>query len=346
MSNIPLLKKLSETAGVSGAEGKIREIIRTEISSLADEITVDPLGNIIVHIKGSKKSPRLLIDAHMDEVGFMVSRIEAGGFIRVVPIGGIDPRVFYAQRVVVWGKEPVVGIVGAVPPHLTRNDVSERDKSIPIEECFVDTGLGEKRVQEIVHIGDTVTFDSHFVENDGAIIGKAFDDRAGVYAMIEAVKAAEKIACDLYLVGAVQEEIGLRGATAAVGAIKPDIFIAAEGTFATDFPNVPSTKRYAVLGKGPEFRLSDGRMLADSALVNFIVALGDKHNVPYQIMVKKAGATDAAVAQLIPGGTHAAAMALPTRYIHSPYGVALRSDLDAMVRLLTLTIEHADEFPL
>ena len=340
--NWQLLRELSNTPGLPGAEDKIRDIVRRELSALTDEIEVDTMGNIIAHIPGD--GPRLMLDGHMDEVGFMVSHIDNNGFIRVVPLGGIDPRVFYAQRLVIWGKEPVAGIVGAVPPHLTRSDKSARDTVTPIEDCFVDTGFSAEKVFDLIKVGDLVTFDRDCIETDETLIGKAFDDRVGIFIMLEGAKMARNIGCDLYLVGTVQEESGLRGAAPAAFGVEPDIAISLEGTVANDIPGAPEHKQFARQGYGPEIRLSDGAFIADRKWSFFLAELADRFKIPHQIMVKKVGGTNAARVQVVKTGVRATAISIPVRYIHSPQGIVRKSDVEAGVKLVAKIIESAAEF--
>ncbi len=337
-----LLKELSDAVALPGAEDLVRDILKREIEPIADDLKVDAMGNLIAHIQG--EGPVLMLDAHMDEVGFMVSHIDVGGFLRVIPLGGIDPRVFYAQRVVVWGKRPLSGVVGAIPPHLTRSDPSSRNEVIPIEDCFIDLGLREDKVKSLVSVGDLVSFDRECVETEDALIGKAFDDRVGVFIMIEAVKSARTIGCDLYVVGAVQEEGGLRGAGPAAFGVKPELGLSIEGTIANDIPGAPEHKKYARQGAGPELRLSDGRFYAHRGWTMFISSLARERNIPHQIVVKRIGATNAATVQVTGTGAKTTALSVPVRYLHSPQGVVRKEDIEAAIRLTTAVIEEAGRF--
>jgi len=340
--NWQLLKKLSDTPGLPGTEDKIREILHKELAGLTDEITIDPMGNLIAHIPGD--GPKLMLDAHMDEVGFMVRHIDKAGFLRVIALGGIDPRVFYAQRVVIWGKEPVIGVVGAVPPHLTRGDKSSRNEAVPIEECFIDTGLSAEKVVELIKIGDIITFDRDCIETEESFIGKAFDDRVGVFMLIEGAKSAIEQGCDLYLVGTVQEEGGLRGAAPAAFGIDPALALSLEGTVANDIPGAPEHKQFAIQGNGPEIRLSDGAFIADRKWSFFILDIAEKANIPCQLMVKRVGGTNAARIQTSRAGVKATSLALPVRYLHSPQGVIRKSDIEAGVKLTAAVIAQAKDF--
>jgi putative aminopeptidase FrvX len=337
-----LLEKLSNAFGISGKEDEVRQIVKEEFEALCDEVYIDNLGSVIGHKKGP--SPRIVIDAHIDEIGFIVNHIDKEGFVRVLSVGGVDQRVFYSQRVRIFGKQLIRGVVGSTPPHLTRGKESESDKVPSIEDCFIDTGLPPKKVLENVSIGDYVGFDSVFFDNGASVCGKAFDDRVGIFSIIEGLKATKSSSADLYLVGAVQEEMGLRGASASAFGVAPDVAIALEGTVANDCPGVPEEKKLAKQGKGPELRIMDRRMLADRNLVNFISKIGKKRGIPHQFVVKKVGSTNAAAYQIARAGIKVAAISCPVRYIHSPMGIARKADIEAMVSLVAAIIEEIGDF--
>ena len=341
--NWELLKELSDASGVSGHEEAVAKIARREFGRLTDDVTTDAVGNVIAHIEGN--GPVVELDAHSDEVGFIVSHIDAEGFIRVIPLGGIDPRVFYAQRVIIHGKRAIRGVVGAAPPHLTRGKESERDRSVPIEDAFIDTGLSSEEVLTSVSIGDIVTFDSICTDLGESFVGKAFDDRAGLFAIIEGARAVRHFSCDLYLVAAVQEERGLRGAQCAAFSVAPDIAIALEGTIANDLPGTPPHKRLATQNRGPELRIVDGRVIADRGLVDYLGKLAEKRNIPHQLVVKSAGTTNATAIQTSRGGVRVAAISMPVRYIHGPNGIIRKSDIEQSVKLVAAFLENADKLP-
>ena len=340
--NWELLVELSDAPGVPGAEEKICDIIEREISGFTDQIKIDPMGNIIAHIPGD--GPKLMLDAHMDEVGFMVSHIDEMGFIRVISLGGIDPRVFYAQRVVIWGRETIPGVVGTIPPHLTRNDKSSRENVVPLEDCFIDTGLSADKVHELVKIGDLITFDRDCIETEESFIGKAFDDRVGIFTMLEGLKLAQDINCDLYVVGAVQEEDGLKGAGPAAFGIQPDFALSLEGTIANDIPGAPQHKRFAIQGNGPEIRLSDGRFVACREWTFFLAKLAEEYEIPHQIIAKKIGGTNAASVQISGIGVKTTVLSIPVRYIHSAQGIVRKDDIEAGVQLVAKVIENVNKF--
>ncbi len=337
-----LLKQLCEAPGLPGAEEPVKEIIISNLREFTDEIIKDPLGNVIAHIPGD--GPRLVLDAHMDEVGFMVNHIDQRGFIRVIPLGGIDPRVFYGQRVVVWGKKPLVGMVAALPPHITKKD---NNKDAPeVEDCIIDLGLSGDKVSSSVKVGDVVSYFSPFIETEDAVISKAIDDRVGLFVILEALKRKPTINCDLYVSATVQEEVGLRGANVIVPVYEPDFVIALEGTVSNDLPGVPEHKTLAKAGRGPEIRLTDKYLVAHRALSLFLTQLAEKHEIPYQITVKKAGSTNATAMQVTGKGSRATVVSVPVRYLHSPSCLAYKSDIDATIKLAISILEGIQNFDL
>ncbi|MEX0998957.1 MAG: M42 family peptidase [Thermodesulfobacteriota bacterium] len=338
--NIKLLKQLCETPGLPGAEEPVKKIIKKEFEKLTKEVSEDVLGNIIAHIPG--KGPKLVLDAHTDEVGFMINHIDKRGFVRVTPLGGMDPRVFYGQRLIIYGKKPLVGMVGAVPPHISK---SGNNKEVPeIEDCVVDLGLTADKVHKLVSIGDVVSFYPPFEETEDAIISKAIDDRVGLFVMLEALRKKPKLGCDLYLTATVQEEAGLRGARVIVPVIEPDFVIALEGTVAMDLPGIAENKTLANVEKGPEIRLLDRFLVAHRPFSYFIMDIAKKKKIPYQVTVKNAGSTNATAMQVTGKGSRAAVVSVPTRYLHSPSSLAYKSDIEDTIKLIYHVIEGLKDF--
>ncbi len=337
---IELLKRLCEAPGLPGAEEPVKEIVTSALREFTEEITEDAVGNIIAHVPGH--GPRLVLDAHTDEVGFMVNHIDQRGFLRVTPLGGIDARVFYAQRLVVWGEKPLVGMVAALPPHLSK--ISGEKEAPDVEDCIIDLGLSAEKVLSLVKVGDVVSYFSPFVETEDAVISKAIDDRVGLFVILEALKRTPKISCDLYVSATVQEEVGLRGANVIVPVYEPDFAIAMEGTVSNDLPGVPEHKTLAKVGKGPEIRLSDRFLVANRALSFFITGLAEKHSIPYQIMVKKAGSTNATAMQVTGKGTRATVVSVPVRYLHSPSSIAYKVDIENTIKLISAVLEEIQLF--
>ena len=330
-----LLKKLCDTHGMPGGEDLIRDIILKEYKKFTKDITIDAMGNVIAHIGG--KGPKLVIDAHMDEVGFMVHHIDKDGFIRVTPMGGMDPRVFYAQRIVVWGKRPLTGTVASIPPHISKTG---NNKEVPdIVDCVIDVGLSAGKVNKLVSIGDFVSFDTELIETEDSFISKALDDRMGLFVIIEALRKKPKLNCDLYVTSTVQEEAGLRGARLITPVIEPDYVVAIEGTVAMDIPGVPDHKSLANTNKGPEIRLSDRYLVADRKFSRFIIDTGKKNDIPTQVTVKLAGGTNATAMQVTGKGSRAAVISVPTRYLHSPSSIAYKQDINHTIDLIYYLIE-------
>ena len=341
-----LLKKLTDTPGMPGDEKAIRELAAEQLADLGAQIRTDPMGNLIAHVPG--QGPKVLLIAHMDEVGLMVSKIEPEGFLRVMNIGGIDPYVLYGQPVIVHGLEKVKGAVGTEPPHLKRDHKKSNSRDLSVDDFFIDLGLPPEKVNELVHVGDMVSFETESWETETSFFGKALDDRVGLFVMIEALRAANQISCDLYLAGSVQEECGLRGAAPAAFSVRPQIAVALEGTFAVDVPGAaaPANLIKTSLGKGPEIRMTDKAMISDRELVRFARDVAEKNDIPHQVIVKMAGMTDAAPIQKTAEGVKVTTVSVPVRYIHAPVSVADKSDIRNAVRLMAALIGEISRFDL
>ncbi len=341
-----LLEQLVETPGVSGREERVRALVEKEFIGLGATTTTDAMGNLIGHVPG--KGPKVALMAHMDEVGFLVSKIEPRGFIRVMPVGGIDPRVFGAQKVMVHGVVDLPGIVGSVPPHLQKKGSDKNGKqAVPIEECFVDLGLPAEQVNQRVKVGDPVTFATGCWQNEHSFFAKALDDRVGLFVMLRAAQKAQKLDCDLYLVASTQEEYGLRGAGPALYGIQPRVALILEGTVASDTPGLkmPPNILPTAQGKGPELRLTDRGMISDRSLCDFLIGLAQKSTILLQVIVKNTGATDATAGQTSGPGVKVSALSLPVRYIHAPTSMVAKIDIAATVDLAATFLENVGQMP-
>ncbi len=339
ITDLSLLKKLTETSGISGQEDSVRKIVSEELASLCKNVEIDRLGNLIGRIPGS--GPKVVITAHMDEVGMMVSKVDEKGFLRVIPIGDLDFRNCFSQMVIVHGKKELCGVIGLSPSKFSESDVKR--ESDGWESIFIDLGMEAADVKADVKIGDAVTFKSFWYENHKTVFSKAFDDRVGLYVMIEAVKQSQDIDCDLYLVATVQEEIGLKGIGPAVFDISPDILIALEGTHCPDTPNdkVSANITPICMGHGPELRIRDRQMLSDRVVVDWLSELAEKAEIPCQRAVKNFGNTDASHAQITGRGIRVSVLSTPIRYLHSPVGLIDKGDLENAVKLTCLILEKA-----
>jgi tetrahedral aminopeptidase len=337
-----LLTRLTETPGISGREERVRDLVAEQFADITGEADSDAMGNLIGHIPGN--GPRVALIAHMDEIGFMVSKIEKDGFIRVMPVGGVDQQIFWAQKVIVHGRKDLPGVVGSIPPHLQKKAQGMENKGAPsIEEGFVDLGLPPEIILDLVRVGDPVTFATRSWENEASFFAKALDDRVGLFVMLQAVKQAKKIDCDLFIIASTQEEYGLRGAAPAVYSVAPQVAIALEGTVASDTPNVnlPANTIPTALGKGPEIRLTDRRMISDRRLADFLSLCAAEAGIDHQVVVKNTGATDAAAGQISAAGVRSCALSVPTRYIHAPISVARKTDISGTTSLVAEFLKRA-----
>lgn len=338
--NIQLLEKLCRACGVSGDEDEIRDIILSEIKPYADEITVDPLGNIIVLKKGrSRAKNKTLISAHMDEVGFIVTNINSDGSLKIASVGGIDKKAACGKAVFV-GKNKINGVIGAVPVHVLKAD--ERAKNPPIESLYIDIGADTReQAEKYVSLGDCVYFDSVFEADDERIIGKAIDDRAGCMALIEMIKS--ELEYDTYFSFVVQEEIGLRGAKGAAFTVNPDVAIVVEATTASDIPDVTGADKVCCVGFGAVVSFMDGATMYDREFYKLITDNARNAGVSVQTKTKIAGGNDAGAIHQSRSGVRTAAISVPCRYLHSSTSLISRDDLQSVCDTLKIAAKSAAE---
>ncbi|NLA38726.1 MAG: M42 family metallopeptidase [Methanomicrobiales archaeon] len=331
-----LLRKLSDAHGVSSSEGNIRDIIRAELAGVVDEITGDTMGNLITVKRGDDFS--IMLAAHMDEIGLMVQYIDDKGFIRVVPLGGWFGPVLYCQRVILHGaKGPVMGVIGAKPPHVMKEE--ERKKEIKIEDMFIDVGAASaSEVGDLgIEIGTPITTDREYTELAGnRVTGKALDNRVGVAMLIRAMQKV-KSPHTIYGVFTVQEELGLKGAKVSAYSLNPDCAIATDVTIPGDHPGIEKRDASVEMGKGPVLVLvsASGRgLMADPRMTAWLRETAEKNDIPYQLEVGTGGNTDATIIHLERGGIPSIPFSIAARYIHSPVEVVDIGDIEAGVRLL------------
>lgn len=345
MTLIETLEKLSNACGVTGREEEVADLMKKLLKPHVDEVKEDNLGNIIGLRKGKKNAPRVMLAAHMDEIGLLVKIITKRGFLRFSKIGGIDDRILLAQKVLVnTEKGPLHGIIGSRPPHIQKEE--ERKRVIPWDELFVDIGASsyEEAKKMGVKIGDAVSFDAKFAEiSKNVVIGKAFDDRIGCAIMIEALKLLTKTECTIYGVGTVQEEVGLRGATTSAFSICPDIGIALDVTVAGDTPGVKKVEAPIATRKGPALTIADSGMIVPSKILRLLINAAEQSKIPYQLETGLAGSTDAARIQLTKEGIPSGVISVPTRYIHSPISMLNMEDAEKAVKLLVAAIQKIPE---
>ena len=339
--NVDLLAELTEARGVSGSEDRIREIVKRELEGLG-EISADRMGNLICVKKGDGSGKKLMIAAHMDEIGFVVKFIDKDGFLRLQTIGGWDPRQMNSQRVIVSTRdEDLQGVLmyGTKPAHLlTDSEAKEGQKH---DNFFVDLGLPAETVKSKVRLGDQVTMDRNLVKLGELLTCKTMDDRVGVFVMIEALRAAKSNGVDVYAVACVQEEIGLRGAAAAGSAIAPDIVVALDITLANDIPGVSEQDQVTKLGEGAAIKVMDSSLICHPKVVQHFVDLAEKNEIKYQMEILPRGGTDAGGVQRLHGGIPAVTLSIPTRYVHTVNETVSGADVQACIDLLARYIEDA-----
>jgi len=335
-----ILKELSEAFGVSGGEDEVREIIIEAIKDHVDEYRVDSMGNLIALKKGTGESKlKVMVAAHMDEVGLMITHIdEETGALRFRPVGGIDDRILLS-KVVLIGQDRLPGVIGVKPVHLLKDE--ERRRVIKVEQMTIDIGAkSKKEAEKAVKIGDYAVFATGFrqLAEDGlrTVKGKAFDDRAGCAVLIEVLK--QRYPFDLYPVFTVQEEVGLRGARVAAYAVEPDAAFVLEGTICDDMPKKKDVSPTTRLGAGPAITIMDRSFIADRGLVKLLVETAEELGIPHQFKQPGLGGTDAGAIHLAKEGIPSVTVAVPCRYIHSPVCLLSLEDFENTARLMKATL--------
>jgi len=333
-----VLQQLSEAVGVSGAETEVRSAILKLIEPHVDDIQTDVMGNIIALKKGTKKNGfKVMVDAHMDEVGFMVSGHENNGTLKVESIGGLDNRILLGKRVLV-GEKCIPGVIGMKPIHLL--SATERDKVVELKSMRVDIGVTSKSAAEgKAPLGTRIAFDSEFMQTRTHARGKAFDDRAGCSVLVHLLEA-DPYPFDLYASFTVQEEVGLRGARVAAHRIEPNCAFALEGTIADDLPKEDDVSPTTQLGKGPAISVMDRSTIFSHKLNNLLAATGDELGIPYQFKQPGVGGTNAGSISLTGVGVPVASVAVPCRYIHSPAAMLYKRDYQNAAKLVEAALRR------
>ncbi|MEM4757208.1 MAG: M42 family metallopeptidase [Desulfurococcaceae archaeon] len=346
---LDIVRKLANPPGPSGREDLIGSIVVELMKPHVDRLWIDTLGNVIGFKKGKKSDAKIMIAAHMDEIGMFISHIEDDGYLRVVPIGGVFERSLVYQRVLISTRDGKVyrGVIGLRPPHVAKPE--EAQKVPEIRELFIDIGASSRdEVEKLgIKVGDIAVFDREVVELMGdKISGKAFDDRIGVATMIKALQLMETPGVDTYFVATVQEEGGVKGARTSAYAISPDVALAIDVTIANDTPGVPKSEWCTRLGKGPAIKIADGRgasgLIVHPKLVDFLISIAEKRKIPYQLEILTGGTTDASIIALNKEGVPAGAISIPTRYVHSPVEVVDLNDVYNAAQLVKGFVEEID----
>lgn len=330
MADVTLLKQLCELCGISGRERKVADVIIKEISPYATTLQKDALGNVIAFKKGAKEpAVRLMLSAHMDEVGLIVTHIGENGLIKFAQVGGIDRRVLCAKPVLINGTIP--GVIGAKPIHLLEGE--ERGKSVPVSDMYIDIGAKDKEeAEQYVSPGDSITFDAGFHSERGTIISRALDDRAGCAILIDMMK--EELPYDMTFVFCVQEEVGLRGSATAAYTVDPQAALVVETTTAGDIAGVEPNRQVCHVGQGPVLSFMDHRTIYDKPYFDLAMQIAKEQNIPCQTKQAVAGGNDAGAIHTTRGGVRTMAVSVACRYLHGPASLIAEQDYHDTERLV------------
>jgi putative aminopeptidase FrvX len=330
-----LLQQLTEAFGPSGYEDNVRKLVRAEVKSLADEIKVDALGNLIVRkrpVKYTDATRKIMIAAHMDEIGLMVSHVDANGFVRFSNIGGVFGKYVLGGRVrFLNGTQGVIGY----------DRFEKVNEMPPLDKIYIDVGATDKKDCP-VQVGDVAAFDRPYTEMGNRLVAKSMDDRVGILVAIETLRALKTTPHDVYFVFTTQEEVGVRGAATSAFGVDPDIGIAIDVTQAADTPH--AAKMEMKLGGGPCVKIQDGGAISDPRVVQWMIRTAEKSKIPFQREVLLFGSTDAKAIQLARAGVPAGCVSIPTRYIHSPSEMVDFTDVQNSVRLMTALLRSPVNF--
>ncbi len=334
MINTKLLAAICKAPGAPGYEQKIRELVIKEVRPLVDELKVDNMGNVIT-IKRGKERKKVMIAAHMDEIGFIINHIDEDGFLRFLPLGGFDPKTLSSQRVIVHGKKDLVGVMGCKPIHLMKPE--ERTKQVPLNDYFIDLGMSKEELEKYVSVGNPVTRERELIEMGDCINSKSLDNRISVFILIEALRALkeEEVPYDIYGVFTVQEEVGLRGAISASHLIDPDFGFGLDVTIAFDVPGAQGHEMVTRLGKGAAIKVMDGSVISDFRMVEYLKKVANDHKISWQLELLPAGGTDTAGIQRYgKKGAIAGAISIPLRNMHQTIEMAHKEDIQNCIDLL------------
>ncbi len=335
-----LLREITQRDGVSGFEQELAEYLNQQFASLVDDVRTDNLGNLIMLKKGTRRSPRVILCAHMDEIGLIVSKVEKGGFLRFISLGGFDVRTLPGQRVTIYGKTAITGVIGFSPPHLLTNQ--EKSRSAQMDALFIDTGLTEEEVREKIPVGSVAAIQRHFVDlMHTSAAGKALDDRAGVGVLWQCAEELKIISheADVYFVATVQEEVGVRGAVVSAYGLSPDLGVAIDvchGSF-------PGSKEHEVseLGKGPVITLGPN---IHPGIAKRLMSVAKDYHLPYQKDVSPGPTgTDARAIQVSMEGVPTGLLSIPLRYMHTSVELIDVDDVKLGGRLLAYFIAGLDD---
>ena len=341
--NFDLLKKISETPGAPGFEKQIRKLVINEITDWVDEVKVDNMGNVVGFKKGNSDK-KVMLAAHMDEIGFIVNHIDENGFVRFIPLGGFDPKTLTSQRVIIHGKKDLVGVMGSKPVHVMSDE--EKKRAPKIEDYFIDLGMKKEEVEKYITVGDPITRERTLIEMGDCVNGKSLDNRVSVFVLIETLKELkdQNLPCDLYAVFTVQEEVGIRGAQVATQEIQPDFGFAIDTTIAFDVPGSQAHENVTKLGEGVAVKIMDSTAIADYRMVEYIKEIANQENIKWQPELLAKGGTDTAMVQrMTKSGSIAGAVSIPTRHIHQVIETIHKEDIERSIKLLKGCVLNLDK---
>lgn len=344
MINVSLLKKICELPGAPGFEQRIRQFVLNEVTPLVDEVSIDNLGSIIAFRKG-RSSKKVMVAAHLDEISFIVTHIDDDGFLRIHTLGGFDPKTLTAQRVIVHGRQDVIGVMGSKPIHIMKPE--ERNKAPQIQDYFIDLGMKKEEVEKIVSVGDPVTRERELIEIGECVNSKSIDNRVSVFILLEALRELQgrELPFNFYGVFTVQEEVGIRGAMSAAHRIDPDFGIALDTTIAFDVPGAQPHEMVSRLGHGAAIKIMDSSVISDYRMVNFLKETARKHTIKWQPEILPAGGTDTmGIQRFGKHGAIAGAISIPTRHIHSVIEMAHKEDIRHCIDLLKAAVANMDQY--
>lgn len=342
--DLKLLEEVCQSPGAPGYEQKIRALIIDKVTPYVDEVQTDNMGNIYA-IKRGKADKRIMIGAHMDEIGFIVTHIDDNGFIRFHTLGGFDPKTLTAQRVLIHGKEDVIGVMAAKPIHVMSQE--ERNKNPKTKDFFIDTGLPKKKVEKLIKVGDPITRERSFITMGECVNSKSLDNRLAVFILLETLRTLKdkEVPYDIYGVFTVQEEVGIRGANVSALRINPDFGFGLDTTIAYDLPGAAAHEKITSLGEGAAIKIMDASTICDYRMVEFMKQTADSHKIRWQPEILTAGGTDTAgIQRMTEGGSIAGAVSIPTRHLHQVIEMAHQKDIQSSIDLLIACVSNIDKY--
>ncbi|MFT7613412.1 MAG: putative aminopeptidase FrvX [Parvicellaceae bacterium] len=342
--NVQLLSEICKTPGAPGFEQKVRELVIKEVTPFVDSVETDNMGNVYA-IKKGKSDKKVMIGAHMDEIGFIVTHIDENGFLRFHNLGGFDPKTHTAQRVIVHGKKDLIGVMSSKPIHVMTPE--ERNKLPKHSDYFIDLGMKKAEVEKYIEIGNPVTRQRDLIEMGSCVNSKSLDNRLAVFILIEMLRELKdvEVPYDIYGVFTVQEEVGLRGANTSAQKIQPDFGFGLDTTIAFDCPGAAKHEQVTALGEGTAIKIMDSRTICDYRMVAYMKEVANKEKIKWQPEILTAGGTDTAgIQQMTDGGSIAGAVSIPTRHLHQSVEMADKDDIRGSIDLLKACCVNIDQY--